>query len=163
MRLGQCPSIWTFFWKPSLICIYYLLGYCPWTRMPTGCYQYFQDSQNWTGAQQLCRRRGGRLAELEGLKNPPSNRKFTRICFSRNWRHVWTWKCLNFDRKCNKVCVFDLVHDFSDNLQLHFYNQSEINSEDNTKWGHLTRSKTQTYSEGFTPENWLFTEILENN
>ena len=41
-------------------------GYCPWTRLPTGCYQYFQDSQNWTAAQALCRRRGGRLAELEG-------------------------------------------------------------------------------------------------
>ena len=41
-------------------------GYCPWTRLPTGCYQYFQDSQNWTAAQTLCRRRGGRLAELEG-------------------------------------------------------------------------------------------------
>jgi len=50
--------------------IYFFLvefTYCPWTRMPTGCYQYFQDSQNWTGAQNLCRRRGGRLAELEGF------------------------------------------------------------------------------------------------
>ena len=41
-------------------------GYCPWTRLPTGCYQYFQDQQNWTAAQHLCRTRGGRLAELEG-------------------------------------------------------------------------------------------------
>lgn len=50
--------------------IYFFLvefSYCPWTRLPTGCYQYFQDSQNWTAAQTLCRRRGGRLAELEGF------------------------------------------------------------------------------------------------
>ena len=46
-------------------------GYCPWTRLPTGCYQYFQDSQNWTAAQALCRRRGGRLAELEGEEREP--------------------------------------------------------------------------------------------
>ena len=34
--------------------------------MPTGCYQFFQDSKNWSEAQRLCQRRGGRLAELEG-------------------------------------------------------------------------------------------------
>ena len=27
----------------------------------------------------------------------------------------------------SKVCVFDLVHVFSDNLSLHFYDQSEMN------------------------------------
>ena len=29
-----------------------------------------------------------------------------------------------------KVCVFDLVHVFSDNLSLRFYNQNDINSKD---------------------------------
>ena len=38
-----------------------------------------------------------------------------------------------------KICVFDLVHMFSEDLSLHFYNQSEINSEDNTKWGRLNK------------------------
>ena len=33
----------------------------------------------------------------------------------------------------HKVCVFDLVQVFNDNLSLNFYIQSEINSEDNTK------------------------------
>jgi len=42
-------------------------SYCPWTQMTTGCYQFFQDSKNWSEAQSLCRRRGGRLAELEGF------------------------------------------------------------------------------------------------
>jgi len=42
-------------------------AYCPWNKMPTGCYQFFQDSKNWSEAQSLCRRRGGRLAELEGF------------------------------------------------------------------------------------------------
>ena len=49
--------------------VYYFVvefSYCPWTQMPTGCYQFFQDSKNWSEAQSLCRRRGGRLAELEG-------------------------------------------------------------------------------------------------
>ena len=40
-----------------------------------------------------------------------------------------------------KICVFDLVHMFSEDLSLHFYNQSEINSEYNTKWG--CRNKIQ--------------------
>lgn len=50
--------------------VYYILvimTYCPWTQLSTGCYQFFQDNQNWTMAQQLCRGRGGRLAELEGF------------------------------------------------------------------------------------------------
>jgi len=50
--------------------VYYFVvefTYCPWTQMPTGCYQFFQDSRNWSDAQSLCRRRGGRLAELEGF------------------------------------------------------------------------------------------------
>ena len=42
------------------------LGFCPWTKTGTGCYQYFQDSKDWFDAQQLCRKRGGRLAELSG-------------------------------------------------------------------------------------------------
>jgi len=45
----------------------FMISYCPWTQMATGCYQFFQDSKNWTQAQQLCRARGGRLAELEGF------------------------------------------------------------------------------------------------
>ena len=44
-------------------------AYCPWTQMGTGCYQFFQDSRNWSAAQALCRRRGGRLAELDGEQN----------------------------------------------------------------------------------------------
>ena len=32
-----------------------------------------------------------------------------------------------------KVCELDLVQHFSNDLSLHFYNQNEINSEDNTK------------------------------
>lgn len=47
--------------------ILFLMTYCPWTQMPTGCYQFFQDSQNWTQAQHLCKLRGGRLAELAGF------------------------------------------------------------------------------------------------
>jgi len=50
--------------------VYYILimmTYCPWTQLSTGCYQFFQDNQNWTHAQHLCRGRGGRLAELEGF------------------------------------------------------------------------------------------------
>ena len=33
----------------------------------------------------------------------------------------------------DKVCVFDLEQVFSGNLSLHFYKQSEMNSEDDTK------------------------------
>ena len=40
-----------------------------------------------------------------------------------------------------KVCVFDLVKVFSDDLSLHFHNQSEIKSEDNTIWGRLNKIK----------------------
>ena len=40
-----------------------------------------------------------------------------------------------------KVCVFDLVHVYGDNLSLHFYNQSEINLKDDTEWGHLNKIK----------------------
>ena len=69
----------------------FLSAYCPWTQMPTGCYQFFQDSQveflkwndiicletcwdrklvqNWSQAQHLCKQRGGRLAELAGEEN----------------------------------------------------------------------------------------------
>eukprot|EP00090_Calanus_glacialis_P004283 TRINITY_DN13165_c0_g1_i1.p1 TRINITY_DN13165_c0_g1~~TRINITY_DN13165_c0_g1_i1.p1 ORF type:complete len:218 (-),score=42.18 TRINITY_DN13165_c0_g1_i1:197-850(-) len=50
--------------------VYYILimmTYCPWTQLSTGCYQFFQDNQNWTHAQHLCRGRGGRLAELAGF------------------------------------------------------------------------------------------------
>lgn len=47
--------------------ILFLMSYCPWTQMPTGCYQFFQDNQNWSQAQNLCRLRGGRLAELAGF------------------------------------------------------------------------------------------------
>jgi len=50
--------------------IYYLLvlmNYCPWTRLDTGCYQFFQDDRNWHGAQEVCKERGGRLAELAGF------------------------------------------------------------------------------------------------
>lgn len=50
--------------------VYYILvlmSYCPWSQLTTGCYQFFQDKQNWTQAQRLCRIRGGRLAELEGF------------------------------------------------------------------------------------------------
>jgi len=50
--------------------IYYLLvlmNYCPWTRLNTGCYQYFQDDRDWYGAQNICKERGGRLAELSGF------------------------------------------------------------------------------------------------
>ena len=42
----------------------------------------------------------------------------------------------------SKVCVFDLVQDFIDNISYHFYNQSKIiNSEGNTKWGCLNKIK----------------------
>ena len=40
--------------------------YCPWTRLDTGCYQFFQDRKNWSSAQALCMERGGHLAELTG-------------------------------------------------------------------------------------------------
>ena len=32
----------------------------------------------------------------------------------------------------NKVCLFDILHVFNNDLTLRFYNQSEIDSEDNT-------------------------------
>ena len=32
-----------------------------------------------------------------------------------------------------KYCVLDIVQLFRDDLSLHFHNQSEVNSEDNTK------------------------------
>merc|ERR1711890_205387 len=38
--------------------ILFLMTYCPWTQMPTGCYQFFQDSQNWNQAQHLCKQMG---------------------------------------------------------------------------------------------------------
>ena len=37
------------------------------------------------------------------------------------------------DNEKEKMKFLYLVQLFSDNLSLHFYNQSEINSEDNTK------------------------------
>ena len=36
-----------------------------------------------------------------------------------------------------KVCVLDLLQLLSDDFSFHFHNQSEINSENNTKLGHL--------------------------
>lgn len=50
--------------------VYYfliLMNYCPWTRLETGCYQFFQDKKSWEEAQSLCKERGGRLAELAGF------------------------------------------------------------------------------------------------
>ena len=44
----------------------------------------------------------------------------------------------------HKVCVLDLVQLLTDNLSLHFYNQSETNSEDNTKLGPLNKIQYRT-------------------
>ena len=44
-------------------------------------------------------------------------------------KNIW----LKQSKVSNKVCVFDLVHVFGDSLSLYFNNQSDINSEDNTK------------------------------
>ena len=54
---------------------------------------------------------------------------------------AWSWTVilsgwmLQIFNVYNKVCVFDVVQVFNDKLSLHFYNQSEINSKDNTIWG----------------------------
>ena len=56
------------------------------------------------------------------------------ILFWQYWQHhvnmtlSQQWMAL-----MTKVCVLDLAHLFSNDLSLHFYNQSEINSEDNAK------------------------------
>jgi len=50
--------------------VYYILilmNYCPWTKLETGCYQFFQDNRDWYSAQAICQQRGGRLAELAGF------------------------------------------------------------------------------------------------
>lgn len=50
--------------------IYYILfiiDYCPWNQLDTGCYQFFQDNKNWSDAQTACMERGGHLAELTGF------------------------------------------------------------------------------------------------
>ena len=47
----------------------------------------------------------------------------------------------------NKVWVFDLVQVFNYDISLHFYNQSEIYSEDNTKWGRLNKIKDTDFKD----------------
>ena len=59
-------------------------------------------------------------------------------CRGRLSCRTWSSKIWQGD---HKVCVFDLVHVFRDDLSLHFINRSEINSEDSTKWGHLNKNK----------------------
>ena len=70
-------------------------------------------------------------SKLKRLNNTDS---FQRAILQIHWRFS---SCLNMNQV--NVCVLNLVQLFSDDLSLHFYNQSEINSEDNTKWGCLNK------------------------
>ena len=52
----------------------------------------------------------------------------------RSWRNLSRYKPKTLQKTyLDKACVLDHVKLISDSLSLHFYNQSEINSEDNPK------------------------------
>ena len=59
--------------------------------------------------------------------------------------------------------VFDLVQAFRDNLSLHFYNQSEINREDNSKLGHLNKIKDKDYNKRVNFFHLLLYGVQEAN